>query len=150
KQATGSDLLIQSGLPNFTGKQADSIRRKLLRMCRSRRDYIERAFPAPGMPPVPRIGDLVRTRIVCRYIDGVEALTTQFEALAKEMGFNPRRRREGRLEGYFAQHLTVDAHVFFRLGGGTEPAQIVCEIQVASELATRMWDASHPVYEFAR
>ena len=29
-------------------------------------------------------------------------------------------------------------------------ATINCEIQLASELATRVWDASHPLYEDAR
>ena len=149
KQETGSDLLAQPGLPNFCGKSSDSIKRKLFRRCRSEADYIEKALPKSGAP-IPRMGDLVRTRVICRYIDGVEFFTSKLEQLAKEMNLNPKRRREGRLEGYFAQHLIVNAEVIFRFGGGSELARIVCEVQVASELATAMWQASHPIYEFSR
>lgn len=149
KQETGADLLSQVGLPSFCGKSAESIKRKLIRHCRSEADYVQKALPKGG-PPIPRLGDLVRTRVVCRYIDGVEFLTSKFEHLAYNMQLKPTRRREGRLEGYFAQHLIVDAEVIFRFGGSSELARIVCEVQVASELATRMWEASHPLYEFSR
>jgi hypothetical protein len=142
-------LLTAPGLPAFCGKTADSIKGKLFRRCRENADYLEKAVPVAGAP-IPRMGDLVRTRIVCGYIDGVEFLTSKLHALADGMKLNPKRRREGRLEGYFAQHLTVDADVIFRLGGAAQLTKIVCEIQVASELATRMWDAGRPVYELAR
>lgn len=149
KQEKGTDLFTPAGLPNFSGKGSESIKKKLLRRCQCEPGYIKKAMPKSGAP-IPRIGDLVRTRIVCRYIDGVEFIASKLEQLAKEMELNPRRRREGRLEGYFAQHLIVDGEVFFRFGGGSEPTRIVCEVQVASELATTMWTASHPIYEFSR
>ena len=150
RQATkGADLLARTGMPPFVGKSATSIKSKVFRKCRANLKKSEQIFSTAGAP-VPALSDLVRTRIVCRYIDGVEFLATKMEMLAGEMGRNPKRDREGRLEGYFAQHLTVDADVFFRIDKDAIPAKIRCEIQLATELATKMWDASHPFYEFAR
>ena len=149
RQQNGTNLLISPGLPLFCGKEADRIKGKPFRRCRDRADYLDKAIPVAGAP-IPRIGDLVRTRIVCGYIDGVEFLTSKLHDLADEMKLKPQRRREGRIEGYFAQHLAIDADVIFRFAGASELTKIVCEVQVASELATRMWDAAHPVYEFSR
>lgn len=93
-------------VPSFVGKEPGSTRRKLLAKCRKEKGYVQKAFPKDGAP-VPRIGDLVRTRIVCRYIDGVEFLTSKLFELAQRNALDPRRRREGRVEGYVAQHVTL-------------------------------------------
>jgi len=146
---TEADLLLQPGLPDFVSKPETSIRDKLFRRCKDDPEYVQKALAGEG-PPIPRLGDLVRTRISCRYIDGVEFLANKLFALAKEMGFHSERWREGRIEGYFAQHVIVQQDVIFRLGGQGELGKIRCEIQIASELATRMWDAAHPLYESVR
>jgi hypothetical protein len=146
---TDADLLPSSGLPNFSPKAEKSIRDKLFRRCRQCPDYVKDAIRKDG-PPIPCIDDLVRTRVSCRFIDGVEFLASKFVALATEMMISVQRERKGRIDGYFAQHVTVEQEVFFRFAGSVESTKIVCEIQVASELATRMWDASHPLYEIAR
>src|SRR5437867_2276856 len=61
---TGAELLIQPGLPKFVSKTSDSIRDKVLRLCARREDHLEKAIARKG-PPIPQIGDLVRTRIAC-------------------------------------------------------------------------------------
>ncbi|MGH8104473.1 MAG: hypothetical protein ACREJQ_08135 [bacterium] len=149
RAASEADLLTQPGLPPFTSKPEQSIRDKLFRRCKENGDHIQKAI-APAGPPLPRLGDLVRTRIACRYIDGVEFLASKLLDLAEEMGLSPSRRREGRIEGYFAQHVTVSQEVIFRLAGHGELTKVVCEVQIASEMATRMWDAAHPLYETVR
>lgn len=60
-------LLTKPGLPNFIGKKVDPIRSKILN------DYPGKGPPAPFPkgPPVPQLPDPVRTRIHCRYLDGV-------------------------------------------------------------------------------
>lgn len=146
---TDADLFSQPGLPNFTAKPEKSTRDKLFRRCKQEADYLPKAIAKEGAP-IPRLGDLVRTRIPCRYIDGVEFLANKIMGLAEEMELSPKRRREGRIEGYFAQHITVHQEVIFRLAGHGELTRVVSEIQIASEMATRMWDAAHPLYESAR
>ncbi len=149
KQQTTADLLAQTGMPSFVAKSADSTKAKVLRKCRADTKAPEELYSTTGAA-VPAIDDLVRTRVVCRYIDGVEFLASKMEVLAKEMNLSPKRDREGRLEGYFAQHLTIDADVYYRLGGASQPTRIRFEVQLASELATTMWNSSHPFYKFAQ
>jgi len=124
-----------------------NIRRKLYRKRRDQPDY--QAF-LENAPPVPQIADLVRTRVECKFVDGVEFLAAKLYDLASEMNMSPFRTREGLLQGYFAQHVTFQSEVFFRFGGGHEPTRVTCEIQLATDLSTRIWEAAHPVYEVSR
>jgi hypothetical protein len=149
RAASEAGLLTEPGLPNFTAKPESSIRDKVLRRCKQKPEYLDIALAKTG-PPIPHIGDLVRTRVACQYIDGVEFLANKILSLAKEMNLAPKRRREGRIEGYFAQHIIVRQKAIFRFGGRSELAEVLCEIQVATDLATRMWEASHPLYENTR
>jgi hypothetical protein len=146
RSSTAGDLLSNPGLPAFVAKPEASARDKTFRRYKEKLDA---AFPSQGVP-IPRIGDLVRTRIVCRYMDGVEFLANQLEAFSKEQSCCVRRKREGRLEGYFAQHVIIAQEVIYRLAGQREMVKIHCEIQIASQMATSMWGAAHSLYEHAR
>jgi hypothetical protein len=151
---TGTDLLTEAGLPDFVSKSAERIEDKLYRSwkkCPMDRQLgnLEKAIAREG-PPLPRIGDLVRTRIACCYIDGVEFLAGKLSDLGVEMSLSPERYREGRITGYFAQHITIPLEATYRFGGASELTKVRCEIQVASELATRMWVSAHPLYETDR
>src|SRR5712692_1694779 len=142
-----ADLLVSPGLPDFTFKDESKIRDKVHRLLGH---DPKSAVIAEKGPPIPKINDLVRTRVACRYIDGVEFLATRVFDLAREMGRTAERSREGRLEGYFAQHVTLQEDVIYRVGGHPTLTKITCEIQFATEMATRMWEASHPLYESVR
>lgn len=145
---TGGALLADVELPNFCGKSADSIQSKLYRHRRNQENF-DAVFSKDG-PPVPKLNDLVRTRISCKYIDGLEFLANKLLQLAQNMKLNPKRNRQGRLEGYFAQHVYFTEDVFFRFGRDNQPATITCEIQLASDLATRILEAAHVVYAGTR
>src|SRR5262245_13779040 len=73
RRTTASDLLPEVGLPKFQSKTSESIRRKLFD--RYKRD-VEKAI-APIGAPIPQLNDLVRTRVVCKYLDGVEFMATK-------------------------------------------------------------------------
>ena len=143
------DLLPQPSLPKFESKSKDSILDKLVRKCKSTPDDLSTLISKEG-PPIPKLNDFVRTRVACRYIDGVEFLAKKFMEVGAETSCAMHLTREGRIEGYFAQHITVEQNVIFRLAGHQQMATILCEIQLASELATRVWQASHPLYADAR
>lgn len=145
-----SDLLPRRDLPNFESKPESSIRDKLIRKCRENQDNLSAVISEDAPPPIPRMNDLVRIRVSCSYIDGVEFLAQKLEDLAKEMGCSPKLEREGKVEGYFAQHLTLDQSVIYRYGGPEQVATIRCEIQLATELATQVWKSSHGLYERVR
>ncbi|MFH0980320.1 MAG: hypothetical protein V2A79_02120 [Planctomycetota bacterium] len=151
-QRTRGPLLAGVELPKFCGKGHDRIRTKIEQFTSGEKTEGERAekvkefWPADG-PPVPRLNDLVRTRVECQFLDGVEFIGSKLEELGRETSIEVRRHREGRLEGYFAQHLYFDHQVFFRFGGNPQPVTIQCEVQIATQLATRIWHGSHGVYE---
>ena len=73
KSLTGADLLSRPDLPNFESKTEDGIRDKLVRVSKRNEDDLSNVVATDG-PPIPKFNDLVRTRIACRYIDGVEYL----------------------------------------------------------------------------
>lgn len=135
-------------VPGFSAKTTKRIREKLVHEwiragCPA---DVTKFWPATG-PPVPLINDLVRTRIECQFLDGVEFFGIRLEELAAELGMKCKRERKGRLVGYFAQHFCFIDEVIFRFGGGKQLASIQCEVQIATALATRIWEESHQPYE---
>jgi len=148
RQTYGGDLLGGSW-PSFQSKTEPSIKDKVIRRCNGDPENVASVFASKG-PPIPLLSDLVRTRVECRYIDGVEFLATKLVELAKEFGHECERDRQGKIEGYFAQHIKVKLDVFYRLMGHSQSFAVLVEIQVASELATRMWQATHGLYEVDR
>lgn len=149
RSETKGALLAQEGMPKFVGKGEERIISKLYQRRLKNENYKSEVFPENRVP-VPRLNDLVRTRISCQYIDGVEFLASRLFELMSEMELNPNRSREGRLEGYFAQHLTFYGDVYYRLGGSREPVSIICEVQIATDMSTIIWNATHRIYEATR
>ena len=148
RETFGAELLSVGRLPDFVAKSQSSIKNKLARKLRAEED-LEVILSKTG-PPIPQVGDLVRTRVVCKYIDGVEYLTTKLCDLASTMKIDTKRERQGRLEGYFAQHINFESDVFYRVGGFPTATRVKCEIQLATDFGTRMWDATHKLYEVER
>lgn len=145
----GGALLIESVLSDFKGKGRERICSKLYQKRLEKESFKKEVLDEKG-PPIPKINDLVRTRIVCQYVDGVEFLGDKLFDLAKDMQCAPLRSREGRLEGYFAQHLNFDIDVLYRFGGSSDKATITAEIQIATGLSTNVWDTTHSIYEGSR
>lgn len=148
QQKTSGSLLGTEFIPGFAGKKVHRVREKLFH------DWLRKKKPSDVTPfwseegtPIPATNDLVRTRIECRFVDGVEFLASRLEELASELGVPCKRERQGRLQGYFAQHFCFQQRVIFRFGGGEQLVTIHCEVQIATVLATRIWEESHRTYE---
>ncbi|HEU5046522.1 MAG TPA: hypothetical protein VFT64_01625 [Rickettsiales bacterium] len=152
KDMTGYPLLTQFSLPAFTAKPIASIQDKLFRQYQeySGMNGKHDAFQSSIVDIASRLHDLVRTRISCKYIDGAEFLATKFSQLAKDMNCYDERERKSQLRGYFAQHVVISINTTFRNGNQSLSLSIKCEIQIASELATQMWDATHDLYKQLR
>ncbi len=146
-QKTGGPLLARDALPKFCGKGHERIRTKIAQLTCGEEAKEPKDFWSTVGPPVPRLNDLVRTRVECQFLDGVEFVGGKLEKLGEETGTTVERKREGRLEGYFAQHLYFDHEVLFHFGGIAQQVTIQCEVQIATELATRIWHESHGIYE---
>jgi hypothetical protein len=150
KEAAGGTLYAdEREWESFKAKRERAIVDKVKReFCKSEAD-MRGAFAESG-PPIPSLDDLVRTRIVCRYVDGVEFLASKLQSLAHEHDLHPIHKRQGNERGYFAQHIYFDHHVIFKYGGYVSSGCVRCEIQIATQLATTMWHESHGSYEQTR
>jgi ppGpp synthetase/RelA/SpoT-type nucleotidyltranferase len=138
-------LLTTAGLPNFVHKSSASVKNKLMRRLQDRKPLFINEQDA-----IPGFGDLVRIRIVCSYLDGVEFIAKKIVDLAASSGLEPTLERQGSLNGYFAQHVNCAKSQVFRLGGAEKLVVVGFEVQIATEFATRMWDATHALYEADR
>jgi hypothetical protein len=143
---TGSTLLSQAKLPDFVSKSKESIIDKLQRKYPI--DQIQDAFE--GDYPIPKIGDLVRVRLTCSYLDGVEFLAGKLMDLAKSTGVSAIHEKQGKIEGYYAQHINITQDVMRKVAGSSVIVKIECEIQIATDMSTKMWDTSHGLYERTR
>jgi hypothetical protein len=143
---TGSTLLSQVKLPDFVPKSKESITDKLERKYPV--DQLEGAFL--GEYPIPNIGDMVRVRLTCSYLDGVEFLASKLMELAKSAGVTAIHEKQGKIEGYYAQHINITQDVMLKIAGHTILIRISAEIQIATDMSTKMWDTSHGLYERTR
>jgi hypothetical protein len=145
---TSGALLSSSVIPPFVGKRVKRTKEKLLHdwIVAGRPVHVSNFWPPSGAP-VPLLNDLVRTRIECQFLDGVEFFGNCLEHLAAELGVKCTRERQGRIAGYFAQHFCFSEKVIFRFGGSADLVAVSCEVQIATTFATRVWEESHRIYE---
>ena len=143
---TGSSLLSQAKIPDFVSKSVESSIEKL------QRKYSEATIASAFTSgyPIPKIGDLVRVRLTCSYLDGVEFIADKLMDLAKLLGVKAVHEKQGKIEGYYAQHINITQDVLLKVAGATKAIQIDCEIQIATDMSTKMWDTSHGLYERTR
>jgi hypothetical protein len=150
RKGTAAALMEGGQMPSFCAKGSGRTREKVYNKVKNgSADDLKNLFPMKGAA-VPCINDLVRTRVPCLFLDGVEFLVDELEHLATHLGLPHSRERQGRLEGYFAQHFYFCHDVIFHFGGGKQLVTINCEVQVATMLSTRIWDATHQIYEKSR
>jgi len=142
---TGQSLFSDADLPAFVGKEMPRLREKTLRDVK--RKGVERVFPNGS--PVPQINDLVRVRIATRFLDGVAFVAEKLIGHFKR--HNIELKAEARASGYYAHHLYFSWKRLFSFATKEDVAvSVVCEIQIATELATTIWDRTHGVYELSR
>ena len=95
--------------------------------------------------------DVIRTSIVCRFIDGPMFVTDQLMTLAKELDLERRRYTQEREEGYYAYHFYVKFPVNV-VGFDWEQtmATLEVEIQVTTQLQDVLRDLTHSFYRESR
>jgi hypothetical protein len=147
----GGILLKGSTLGAFIGKGSNRIKEKTLeKITRSsdRSAMVRKIFDQTT--PVPNIEDLVRARIETQFLDGVPFLARKLHDLAKKYDDSAILEPKGNLSGYFAQHLRFRLPVHFAFAGAASSCLVTCEVQVATVLATLVWETSHGLYEGSR
>lgn len=144
-------LYKESTLQNFVGKAAGRIREKVFdKISRAEDQAVEISRIFDQRVAIPRLEDLVRVRIETQFLDGVPFLATKILDLAKSHDPYAKIEPKGKLSGYFAQHVTFALPVYFRFAGSNHSCNVTCEVQVATTLATLVWENSHGLYESSR
>jgi hypothetical protein len=83
-------------------------------------------------------------------MDGVELVTRGLIGVLQAHGLKPSLAEERtRARGYFARHVYFEYPRTFNFSR-TCTAQVMCEVQIATELSTTIWDRTHGAYELAR
>lgn len=100
---------------------------------------------------IPEINDLIRTRLIVRYLDGVEYLLNRIQASAESNGLAFRSDMEAKEDGYYAAH----AYLSFTCDVPTEawvvaPTTISIELQITTQIQEVISNLTHQVYEQRR
>ena len=97
-----------------------------------------------------RIDDLVRSLLVCRYIDGPEKVCREAQKVAEDCGLDAAYIPRATNQGYYAYHarVVVPVDLFGAHGPATTSMQI--EIQVTTQLQEILRDLTHTYYRSRR
>lgn len=151
RRTLSGELYSSSVLPSFVGKAADRIQEKTFKKILEEggnENAVKSIFDQHVA--VPRIEDLVRVRLNVQFLDGVPYLARKVFELAGKHAEDVVVEAKGSLNGYFAQHVRFRLPVYFRFGGPPQSCNVTCEIQIATSLATHVWENSHALYESTR
>lgn len=98
-----------------------------------------------------KINDIVRTRVVVKYLDGVKILVERLQQLCNISVLTPSVDWEASEEGYYAAHLYVQREYSIpTLKFDSEKVPIRVEIQVTTQLQEPINRLTHKYYEERR
>jgi hypothetical protein len=154
QERTGYSLWAADRAPEIVAKSFESMVSKSFR-----KNVIENSgWPAPpsGGWILPatwfgQIKDIVRTEVFVRYLDGIEWVAREIEALCAAVALECSVDFEARLEGYYAVHFNVHQEVEIqRAALGTQRQTISVEIQLATQIQDVIRALTHRRYEDRR
>lgn len=97
-----------------------------------------------------KLNDTVRTRIVCKYIDGPKFLAEQLVALATDLGLKSHFISRQKDDGYYAYHFYTGIPVSGLIGAKPEKVEVDVEIQITTQLQDALSQITHLYYEDRR
>ena len=98
-----------------------------------------------------KINDIIRSLIVVKYLDGVDFLLKQFEALCTNCGLESAKRLEARDDGYYAAHFYLKNIVEIPTPEWiTIKVPFQVEIQITTQLQEVIRKLLHSYYENKR
>ena len=97
-----------------------------------------------------KIHDIVRTKIIVKYFDGVELLLNKMCDHFSSCGFKIDPDWEAREEGYYAAHLNVIRNYEIPAGLTVSKMKISVEIQVTTQIKDVIGELTHKFYERRR
>ncbi len=152
--ATGYQLFTTASAPELLVKPFDSFLLKTFR---------KNILQNPNWPDEPeggwylpdswyyRINDIIRTRFVVKYLDGVEFLTDQISVLLADHDCPSHVDFEAKEQGYYAAHLYTEYEC--EIPGedwDTETVMAIIEMQVTTQVQDVIGTLLHGYYETRR
>jgi ppGpp synthetase/RelA/SpoT-type nucleotidyltranferase len=98
----------------------------------------------------PHINDLLRTRIVCKYIDGPKFLAERLIEYANSSGIQCSSKSQQKDGGYYAYHFYAKLPVKLLINKEPMDIALETEIQIATQLQEVLDKLTHPYYEKQR
>ncbi|UQY33150.1 hypothetical protein K8U54_15630 [Pseudomonas fulva] len=96
------------------------------------------------------IDDLLRTRIVCKYMDGPKFVCHKLEAFCQAQGAEYNHRSLSTDAGYYAWHFYVRFSAPVNIAGNIKDCSMWIEIQITTQLAEVITSLTHSIYEERR
>lgn len=97
-----------------------------------------------------QMNDLLRSRLVCKYMDGPQFVAKGLARFCKENRLEFRSYPMHSDTGYHAWHCYIRNSIDIAVGGGIETRQIWLELQVTTQLAEVITGLTHGLYEVSR
>ncbi|MFD0850531.1 hypothetical protein [Sphingosinicella xenopeptidilytica] len=98
----------------------------------------------------PKMNDLIRTRLVCKYMDGPRFVAEGIEHFCERREFGYRSYPMHSETGYHAWHCYIRTPVDMAVGDAVEARDIWLELQVTTQLAESITALTHGLYETNR
>jgi hypothetical protein len=92
------------------------------------------------------IEDLLRTRLVCKYLDGPQFVCERLMQYCSTNGIDSHFRDLSTNSGYYAWHFYFRVPVLLSLGGKVEQRSMFVEIQLTTQLAEVLAALTHDLY----
>lgn len=116
-----------------------------------------RSFPDPpfdgwidGTNFFQRLNDVIRGRIVCKYIDGPEFLSGHFGERCGKSGLPFESYPMNNASGYHSWHCYLTHQIDVIEGGGVIERSLSVELQITTQLAEVLTALTHHLYEEQR
>lgn len=98
----------------------------------------------------PKMNDLIRTRLVCKYMDGPKFVAEGMKRFCDRRGLGYRSYPMHSETGYHAWHCYIRTPVDMAVGDTVEVRDIWLELQVTTQLAESITALTHGLYEASR
>lgn len=162
-QTYNEEYLLKTSYPLFSGStEAPQLNLKPFDsfLLKTFRNNVLRNKNWPKPPPngwdtpvnwLSRGNDIVRTCFVVKYLDGVEFLINEIEALASESGFECWKYYVAGNDGYYAAHFYIkNSYEVPSFDFDTEQIDMTVELQITSQLQEVIRKLLHKHFEKRR
>lgn len=97
-----------------------------------------------------QVSDIVRTKFIVRYLDGMAFVSEQLARAAAGAGLDSKLGRIAKVEGYYATHVDIEFPIVVSTGIDLATLGSRVEIQVTTELQENIYDLAHRQYASRR